>query len=107
MAAVPLFSATGTSYTLSTLICGCAMVLADRFDPETFCKLVEKEKITFTFFVDAIVHDLREYKGLRSHDLSTLRTGTGGPLSSESFRFIVEVLGARLFHQRLRHVRDV
>jgi fatty-acyl-CoA synthase len=97
LAAVPLFSATGTSYTLSTLICGCAMVLADRFDPENFCKLVEKEKITFTFFVDAIVHDLREYKGLRSHNLSTLRTGTGGPLSSESFRFIVEVLGARGF----------
>jgi fatty-acyl-CoA synthase len=97
LAAVPLFSATGTSYTLSTLICGCAMVLADRFDPETFCKLVEKEKITFTFFVDAIVHDLREYKNRRSHNLSSLRTGTGGPLSSESFRFIVEELGVKGF----------
>lgn len=97
LAAVPLFSATGTSYTLSTLICGCAMVLADRFDPENFCRLVEKEKITFTFFVDAIVHDLREYKGLRSHDLSSLRTGTGGPLSRESFRYIVEELGVKGF----------
>lgn len=97
LAAVPLFSATGTSYTLSTLICGCAMVLSDRFDPETFCKLVEKEKITFTFFVDAIVHDLREYKNRRSHDLSSLRTGTGGPLSRESFRYIVEELGAKGF----------
>ena len=28
---------------------------------------------------------------------STLRTGTGGPLSRDSFRFIVEVLGARHF----------
>jgi fatty-acyl-CoA synthase len=97
LAAVPLFSATGTSYTLSTLICGCAMVLADRFDPQTFCRLVEQEKITFTFFVDAIVHDLREYKQRDSHDLSTLRTGTGGPLSSDSFRFIVEELGAKHF----------
>jgi len=97
LAAVPLFSATGTSYTLSTLLCGCAMVLADRFDPANFCRLVEREKITFTFFVDAIVHDLREYGDLRTHDLSTLRTGTGGPLSSESFRFIVEELGARHF----------
>ena len=97
LAAVPLFSATGTSYTLSTLLCGCAMVLADRFDPASFCRLVEQEKITFTFFVDAIVHDLREYADLPTHDLSTLRTGTGGPLSSESFRFIVEELGALHF----------
>ncbi|MGE0151599.1 MAG: class I adenylate-forming enzyme family protein [Reyranellaceae bacterium] len=97
LAAVPLFSATGTSYTLSTLICGCAMVLADRFDPQNFCRLVEREKITFTFFVDAIVHDLREYKGRRGHDLSSLRTGTGGPLSRESFRFIVEELGVQGF----------
>jgi fatty-acyl-CoA synthase len=97
LTAVPLFSATGTSYTLSTLLCGCAMVIADRFDPRTFCELIEKEKITFTFFVDAMVHDLREYGDLKKHDLSTLRTGTGGPLSSESFRFIVEELGASEF----------
>jgi fatty-acyl-CoA synthase len=97
LTAVPLFSATGTSYTLSTLLCGCAMVIVDRFDPKTFCELIEREKVTFTFFVDAIVHDLREYKDLKKHDLSTLRTGTGGPLSVESFRFIVEELGASEF----------
>jgi fatty-acyl-CoA synthase len=97
LSAVPLFSATGTSYTISTLLCGCAMVIADRFDPRSFCELVEREKITFSFFVDAMVHDLREYKDLKRHDLSTLRTGTGGPLSAESFRFIVEQLGAREF----------
>ncbi len=97
LAAVPLFSATGTSYTLSTLLWGCAMVLSDRFDPAGFCRLVEREKITFTFFVDAIVHDLREYKGRGDHDLSSLRTGTGGPLSRESFRFIVEELGVKGF----------
>ncbi|MEO8557434.1 MAG: AMP-binding protein [Rhodospirillales bacterium] len=97
LTAVPLFSATGTSYTLSTLLCGCAMVIIDRFDAKKFCETVEKEKVTFTFFVDAIVHDLREYPDLKKHDLSSLRTGTGGPLSAESFRFIVEQLGASEF----------
>jgi fatty-acyl-CoA synthase len=94
LASVPLFSATGTSYTLSTLLRGCAMVLADHFTPEHFCRLIEKERITFTFLIDAMVQDLKDYKGLKSHDLSSLRTGTGGPLSAESMRYIIEDLGA-------------
>lgn len=97
LTAVPLFSATGTSYTLSTLLCGAAMVIIDRFDARKFCQTIEQERITFSFFVDAIVHDLREYKDRERHDLSSLRTGTGGPLSGESFRFVVEELGAGEF----------
>ncbi|MDR2678231.1 MAG: AMP-binding protein [Zoogloeaceae bacterium] len=90
---VPLFSATGTSYALSTLLSGAAMVLMGRFFPEKFCRLVEQEGITAAFFVDTIVKDLRAFEGRKRYDLSTLRTGTGAPLSPDSFAFASHELG--------------
>jgi fatty-acyl-CoA synthase len=91
----PLFSATGTAMTLSTFFAGGCLVLADGFAAEAFCELVERERITQTFFVEPIVHDLRAYAQLGRHDLRSLRTGTGAPLSRESFRWLVEDLGVR------------
>jgi fatty-acyl-CoA synthase len=93
LSCVPLFSATGTGYTLSMLMAGAAMVIVDRFDPELFCATVEKERITVGFFVDTIVADLRNFDGRGRYDLSSLRTGTGAPLSRDSFLFATHELG--------------
>lgn len=89
----PLFSATGTSFTLSPFLAGGCQVLMDGFSAESFCSLVEQERVTMSFFVEPIVHDLRAFERLGSFNLSSLRTGTGAPLSRESFRWIVEDLG--------------
>jgi fatty-acyl-CoA synthase len=89
----PLFSATGTSYALSILLSGAAMVLMGRFSPERFCRLVEEEGITVAFFVDTIVKDLKAFPGRGRYDLSSLRTGTGVPLSPDSFAFATHELG--------------
>jgi fatty-acyl-CoA synthase len=93
LSCVPLFSATGTSYTLAMLLAGATMVILDKFDPRLFCETVEKERITAGFFVDTIIQDLKEFPDRASYDLSSLRTGTGAPLSSEAFMFATRELG--------------
>jgi fatty-acyl-CoA synthase len=93
LSCVPLFSATGTGYTLSMLFAGAAMVIVDRFEAQQFCEVVQRERITVTFMVDAIVQDLRAFPRLADYDLSSLRTGTGAPLSPASFRFATDVIG--------------
>jgi len=93
LASVPFFSATGTSYNLAITLCGATIVILDRFSAENFCRKVEEHRISLTFFLDTIVQDLRHYPGLKDHDLSSLRTGTGAPLSAESFDFLAEEIG--------------
>lgn len=93
LSCVPLFSATGTGYTLSMLLAGAAMVIVDRFEAKSFCEVVERERITVSFFVDTIVQDLKEFDGRSAFDLSSLRTGTGAPLSRASFMFATQELG--------------
>jgi len=94
LAPVALFSATGTSFTLSPFLAGAAIVLMkDGFSAQKFCELVEAEGITMSFYVEPIVRDLKNYADLDKHDLSTLRTGTGAPLQRETFLWLVEDLG--------------
>tara|TARA_R110000787_G_scaffold131798_12_gene243932 strand:+ start:35231 stop:36889 length:1659 start_codon:yes stop_codon:yes gene_type:complete len=95
LASVPLFSATGTSFTLSPFLAGASIVLMEEgFNAERFCQLVEAEKVTMSFYVEPIVRDLKNFPDLSEYDLSTLRTGTGAPLRAESFRWLTEDLGA-------------
>ncbi|MGO4396524.1 AMP-binding protein, partial [Variovorax sp. M-6] len=93
LSCVPLFSATGTGYTLSMLMAGAAIVIVDRFEPRSFCELVERERITVGFFVDTIVQDLMAFEERARYDLSSLRTGTGAPLSRSSFLWATHTLG--------------
>ncbi|SLN63767.1 class I adenylate-forming enzyme family protein [Oceanibacterium hippocampi] len=94
LASVSLFSATGTSFTLSPFLAGGAIVLmGDGFDAARFCETVEAEKITMSFYVEPIVRDLRNFASRDRYDLSTLRTGTGAPLRRDSFQWLVDYLG--------------
>ena len=93
LASVPLFSATGTSYNLAITLVGGAIIILDRFSAENFCNKVEEHRISVTFFLDTIVQDLKHYPGIKNHDLSSLRTGTGAPLSAESFDYLAEKIG--------------
>lgn len=95
LATSPLFSATGTSFTLSPFLAGGCQVLIDGFSAEAFCRTVEAERITQSFFVEPMVHDLMAYGNRGGHDLRTLRTGTGAPLTRASFRWLVQELGCR------------
>ena len=92
LSCVPLFTATGTFYTLATWLAGATMVIANYFEPRLFCELVERERITMSFFVDTIVQDLRAFSERGQYDLSSLRTGTGAPLPTDSFQWLTETM---------------
>jgi fatty-acyl-CoA synthase len=95
LSCVPLFTATGTFYTLAMWLSGATMVIAERFEPRLFCELVQKERITVSFFVDTIVQDLKGFADRTRYDLSSLRTGTGAPLPTESFDWVVKEIGVQ------------
>ncbi|MGE0154213.1 MAG: class I adenylate-forming enzyme family protein [Reyranellaceae bacterium] len=88
LATIPLFSATGTAYTLSSFFAGGRVVLMDRFSPERFCDLVEEEKVTGSFFLDPIVQDLQAYPRIGQRNLRSLRLGVGAPLGERLFRWL-------------------
>jgi len=90
---VPLFTATGTFCTLACWLSGAVMVIVDYFAPRLFCETVQAERITASFFVDTIVQDLKAFEHLADYDLSSLRTGTGAPLPTESFYWVSRQLG--------------
>ncbi|VVE62035.1 3-[(3aS,4S,7aS)-7a-methyl-1, 5-dioxo-octahydro-1H-inden-4-yl]propanoyl:CoA ligase [Pandoraea captiosa] len=92
LSCVPLFTATGTFYTLAMALSGAAMIIADQFSPKGFCELVERERITVSFFVDTIVQDLKAFPDIGKYDLSSLRTGTGAPLPTASFEWVSRTL---------------
>jgi fatty-acyl-CoA synthase len=92
LSCVPLFTATGTFYTLASWLSGASMVILDYFEPDLFCKTVQAERITVTFFVDTIVQDLKAFPDRNKDDLSSLRTGTGAPLPTASFNWVTAEL---------------
>lgn len=85
---VPSFSASGVAAHCQGLTHGSKLVLMPRFDAEAFCRAVEKERISSAFFADSIVYDLRHFPDRGKYDLSSLRTGSGAPLSEASFDFL-------------------
>lgn len=95
LSCVPLFTATGTFYTIALWLAGSTMVITDQFNPQIFCETVERERITGSYFVDTIVQDLKAFPDLGKYDLSSLRTGSGAPLPTASFRWLTETIGMK------------
>ncbi len=90
---VPLFSATGTSVTLTLFLAGATLVIQDQYEVEEFCRIIERERITASFFVEPIVQDIKATRAHERYDLSSLRTGSGVPLGPQSIRWVIETLG--------------
>ncbi|CAO3359006.1 AMP-binding protein [Azospirillum melinis] len=90
---VPLFSATGTSVTLTLFLAGATLVVQDHYEVEEFCRTIERERITASFFVEPIVQDIKATRAHERYDLSSLRTGSGVPLGPQSIRWVIETLG--------------
>jgi non-ribosomal peptide synthetase component E (peptide arylation enzyme) len=66
-------------------IFSCAkMVLLDSAQPEDFCAMVEKEKVTCTALVPVLVTRILGYEGLKKHNLSSLRMVYAGGQHSPS-----------------------
>ncbi len=66
-------------------IFACAkMILLDSANPEEFCKLVQKEKVTSTALVPVLVSRILGYENLKDYDLSSLRMVYAGGSHSPS-----------------------
>ena len=74
---------------------GAAILLMDRFQPAEVLQTIERQRVTMTFMVPAMIHALLAEPTLRQHDLSSLRLLTYGaaPMSPARIREAWEAIG--------------
>jgi acyl-CoA synthetase (AMP-forming)/AMP-acid ligase II len=71
--AMPLFHVGGTSYALLALTCGAQIMLMRLPDPAAALEMVERERITHTFYVPALMAAMTQVPGAADRDYSSLR----------------------------------
>jgi acyl-CoA synthetase (AMP-forming)/AMP-acid ligase II len=74
---------------------GAASVMMERFDPEAFFQIVEREQITHTILAPAIIHALASHPSAAVYDLTSLRCiyYSGSPIAPVVLRRAIEVFG--------------
>jgi len=85
--AAPMYHIADVEYFLQILSVGGTNVFIDRFDPALFMQAVERERVTATWLVPTMIHDLLAFPDLNRYDASSLRTiyYGGACLSPELF----------------------
>ena len=79
MMVVPLFHIHGWGAPFSSVLSCSKMVFPGKFTPESFCELVQTEKVNTTAMVPTMLAMIVEYKDIDKWDLSSLTNiGTGG-----------------------------
>ncbi len=73
LVAMPLYHVGGTSYALLALYGGARIVMTRMPDPATLLDLLERERITHTFFVPALLAMMARVPGAAERDYSALR----------------------------------
>lgn len=94
LAATPLSHAAGAMLT-PTLTRGGAFHFLQSFDPETFLRTVEQERITAAFLVPTMLYVLLDYPKLRDFDLSSLEMIIYGaaPMSPVRLQQAISIFG--------------
>ncbi len=79
LAVLPLFHGFGqTTMMTIPLLCGSAVALMPRFDPQQFFNIIQKERITITCLVPTMMHLLLNFKKDEHFDISSVRLITVG-----------------------------
>jgi len=73
LVAMPLFHVGGSSYALACLYAGARMVMTRIPDPIQLPAIMEREKITHTFFVPALLALMTKVPDVGAHDYSALK----------------------------------
>ena len=90
----PLPHATGFNL-LPCLIRGGKIVVTNGFNPEEFFRLVQEEKVTWTFMVPTMVYTILDHPKRREYDLSSLKTILYGaaPISPRRLEDAIKEMG--------------
>lgn len=87
-------------YFLTCFIKGAKNVISKSFDPESFYKTIEKERVTMTYLVPTMIGILLDAGGHEKYDLSSLNLViyAGSPLAPQKLREAIRTYG-NIFHQ--------
>ncbi len=91
----PAFHMGGKGYPVAAMVAAGTSVLHRAFDPVEFLQTIEREKITFTFMVAAMLQALLEVPNVQSYDLSSIRgiCSAAAPIPVPLLRRGIELLG--------------
>src|SRR5258705_1019033 len=83
--AAPIFHIADFPFTFAAPAFGACQVTIPKFNPQTFCETVQRERVTHTVLVPTMINMLTQSPELQKYDLSTLRhLGYGGsPMAPE------------------------
>ncbi len=100
---MPFFHVAGSAaYLFPAFAYGATIVVHKKFDETAVLETIEREKVTYTCLVPAMIIRLLEHPDLDKHDLSSLRTiaYTGAPMPFEALKRGIEHFG-KIFVQLL------
>ena len=83
--AAPIFHIADFPFMFAAPAFGTCQITVPKFNPQTFCETVQRERVTHTVLVPTMINMLTQFPELKKYDLSTLRhLGYGGsPMAPE------------------------
>ena len=83
--AAPIFHIADFPFMFAAPAFGACQVTIPKFNPQTFCETVQRERVTHTVLVPTMINMLTQFPELQKYDLTTLRhLGYGGsPMAPE------------------------
>jgi acyl-CoA synthetase (AMP-forming)/AMP-acid ligase II len=97
--AAPIFHIIDFPFMFAALAFGVCQVTIPKFSPQSFCEVVERERVTHTVLVPTMINLLSQYSEYKNHDLQSLQQLAygGSPMAPETLRRTREILpNARL-----------
>src|SRR4051812_21014799 len=79
--AAPIFHIADFPFVFAAPAFGACQITIPKFNPQTFCETVQRERVTHTVLVPTMINMLTQFPELQKYDLTTLRhLGYGGSL---------------------------
>ena len=96
---MPLFHIGGSGWALAGLYAGCHNIMVREIDPVALVEVIERERVTNSFMVPAVLQFLCAVPGAADRDYSALRAITYGasPITSDALKRSLETFRAPLF----------
>jgi long-chain acyl-CoA synthetase len=92
--AAPIFHIADFPFMFGSAAFGNCQVTIPKFNPQSFCETVQRERVTHTVFVPTMLSLLTQYSDLKKHDLTSLKfIGYGGsPIAPDLIRRVRAML---------------